>query len=73
MIARKPLNLPPAVARAFVDDMRAYFAEPGNIKQGSKDRGYFQPVRFAALRFRLGKIVLLILENARKANARRTG
>jgi hypothetical protein len=24
---RKPLDLPPAVARAFVKDMRAYFAE----------------------------------------------
>jgi hypothetical protein len=27
MKAPKPLDLPPAVARAFVKDMRAYFAE----------------------------------------------
>ena len=33
MIARKPLDLPPAVARAFVDDMRAYFAEENPIKR----------------------------------------
>jgi hypothetical protein len=28
-----PLDLPPAVARAFVDDMRAYFAEENPIKR----------------------------------------
>ena len=33
MIARKPLDLPPAIARAFVDDMRAYFAEENPIKR----------------------------------------
>ena len=33
MIVRKPLDLPPAVARAFVDDMRAYFAEGNRYKQ----------------------------------------
>lgn len=33
MIARKPLDLPPDVARAFVDDMRAYFAEENPIKR----------------------------------------
>ena len=33
MIARKPLDLPPAVAHAFVDDMRAYFAEENPIKR----------------------------------------
>jgi hypothetical protein len=33
LIARKPLDLPPAVARAFVDDMRAYFAEENPIKR----------------------------------------
>jgi hypothetical protein len=27
MVKAKPLDLPPAVARAFVKDMRAYFAE----------------------------------------------
>jgi len=30
---RKPLDLPPDVARAFVDDMRAYFAEENPIKR----------------------------------------
>jgi hypothetical protein len=30
---RKQLDLPPAVARAFVDDMRAYFAEENPIKR----------------------------------------
>src|ERR1700722_19180166 len=30
---RKPLDLPPDVARAFVDDMRAYFAEENRYKQ----------------------------------------
>lgn len=29
---RKPLDLPPDVARAFVEDMRAYFAEENQIK-----------------------------------------
>jgi hypothetical protein len=33
MIVRKPLDLPPDVARAFVDDMRAYFAEENPIKR----------------------------------------
>ena len=33
MIARKPLELPPKVARAFVKDMRAYFAEENPYKQ----------------------------------------
>jgi hypothetical protein len=28
----KPVELPPAVARAFVKDMRAFFAEPSAIK-----------------------------------------
>lgn len=30
---RKPLELPPDVARAFVEDMRAFFAEPNAIKR----------------------------------------
>jgi len=30
---RKPLELPPAVARAFVKDMRAFFAEESRYKQ----------------------------------------
>ena len=30
---RKPLDLPPAVARAFVEDMKAYFAEENPIKR----------------------------------------
>ena len=29
----KPLDLPPAVARAFVEDMRAFFAEDNPIKR----------------------------------------
>jgi hypothetical protein len=29
----KPLNLPPAVARAFVDDLCAYFAQEGGHKR----------------------------------------
>jgi hypothetical protein len=29
----KPLDLPPAVARAFVKNMRAYFAEKNPIKR----------------------------------------
>ena len=33
MVTRKPLDLPPAVARAFVNDMRAYFAEENRYKQ----------------------------------------
>jgi hypothetical protein len=33
VIVRKPLDLPPKVARAFVDDMRAYFAEENRYKQ----------------------------------------
>jgi hypothetical protein len=30
---RKPIELPPAVARAFVRDMNAYFAETNLIKR----------------------------------------
>jgi hypothetical protein len=30
---RKPIELPPAVAHAFVEDMRAYFAEENPIKR----------------------------------------
>jgi hypothetical protein len=30
---RKPIELPPAVARAFVKDMRAFFAEKNAIKR----------------------------------------
>jgi hypothetical protein len=30
---RKPLNLPPAVAKAFIKDMRAFHAEPNRYKQ----------------------------------------
>ena len=33
MITRKPPDLPPAVAHAFVEDMRAYFAEENPIKR----------------------------------------
>jgi hypothetical protein len=33
MVIRKPLDLPPAVARAFVDDMRAFFAENNAAKR----------------------------------------
>jgi hypothetical protein len=29
---RKPIELPPAVARRFVEDMRAFFAETNRIK-----------------------------------------
>ena len=32
-IARRPIQLPAAVARSFVKDMRAFFAEPNPIKQ----------------------------------------
>jgi hypothetical protein len=31
--ARKPIELPPEVAEAFVADMRAFFAEPNLIKR----------------------------------------
>jgi hypothetical protein len=30
---RKPIELPPAVARRFVEDIRAFFAEPNPIKR----------------------------------------
>jgi hypothetical protein len=33
MVIRKPPELPPTVARAFVEDMRAYFAEENEIKR----------------------------------------
>jgi hypothetical protein len=29
----KPLDLPPAVARAFIEDMQAYFVEENRYKQ----------------------------------------
>jgi hypothetical protein len=33
MMIRKPIELPPAVAKAFVGDMRAYFAEEDRLKR----------------------------------------
>jgi hypothetical protein len=33
MTTRFPLNVPPEIAQRFVDDMRAYFAEPNRIKR----------------------------------------
>ena len=30
---RKPLHLPPDVTRAFVEDMKAYFAEENRLKR----------------------------------------
>jgi hypothetical protein len=33
VVVRKPLELPPNVAKAFVKDMRAYFAEESRYKQ----------------------------------------
>ena len=33
MIVRKPLDLPPEVARGFVKDMEAYFAEEDRLKR----------------------------------------
>jgi hypothetical protein len=30
---RKPIELPPAVARQFVEDMRAFYAEKNPIKR----------------------------------------
>ena len=33
MVPRKPHELPPGVARAFVEDMRAYFDEENPIKR----------------------------------------
>ncbi len=30
---RKPIELPPAIARRFVDDMHAFYAEPNPIKR----------------------------------------
>jgi hypothetical protein len=30
---RKPIELPPAVARRFVEDMRAFFTEISSIKK----------------------------------------
>jgi hypothetical protein len=33
MLVRKPLELPPNVAKAFVKDMRAYFAEKDGYKR----------------------------------------
>jgi hypothetical protein len=32
-VLNKPLDLPPAVARAFVEDMQAYFAKENRYKQ----------------------------------------
>jgi hypothetical protein len=31
-VARKPIELPPAVARRFVEDMRAFHAEKNSVK-----------------------------------------
>ena len=33
MVVRKPLDLPPAVANAFVEDMKAFFAEEDGHKK----------------------------------------
>ena len=41
MVVRKPLDLPPDVARSFVQDMRAYFAEENQIKRDGIACGSF--------------------------------
>jgi hypothetical protein len=33
MVARKPLDLPMKVVKAFAKDMRAYHAEPNTMKR----------------------------------------
>jgi hypothetical protein len=33
MVVKKPLELPPAVVRRFMDDVRAYFATERGIKR----------------------------------------
>jgi hypothetical protein len=38
MIARKQLDLPPAVARAFVEDVAAYFVETTWHQRSEQDR-----------------------------------
>ena len=40
-MVRKPLELPPEVASAFVKDMRAYFAEENQIKREGSPCGSF--------------------------------
>jgi hypothetical protein len=41
MIKRQPLELPPAGARAFVKDMKAFFAEENRYKQNRSRYGSF--------------------------------
>jgi hypothetical protein len=49
MTARKPLELPPAVARAFVKDMKAFFAD--EYKKAPDDAGAFAFWKNAAVQY----------------------
>jgi hypothetical protein len=42
---RKPIDLPPAVARRFVEDMCAFFAEPKTIQADAIAARHFMPCK----------------------------
>lgn len=45
IMPRKPIELPPAVARAFAEDARAFFAEPNAIKHDEIAARQLHPLR----------------------------
>jgi len=52
---RTPINLPPDIARAFVDDMHAFHAEPNAIKRNEIAARQLRSLR----EHRAGKLRLL--------------
>ena len=69
MVSRKPLDLPPAAARAFVENMRAYFAEEDAVIRdaiAARQRhalSEFQSSREIKLRLSDGKRMFILMNN----------
>ena len=69
MVKRKPLDLPPQVAREFAQDMKAYFAEPDAHKRdaiAARQRyalSEFQSSREIKLRLSDVKRMFLLMNN----------
>jgi hypothetical protein len=58
---RKPIELPPGVARAFVEDMRAFFAESDLVKRDEIAARQLHALRHYAGRLRLFDVIEMFL------------
>ena len=71
MVKPKPLDLPPAIAREFMRDMKAYFAEPAAHKRdaiAARQRhalSEFQSSREIKLRLSDVKRMFILMNNSK--------